>query len=151
MEETTPTETQSTESQPKTKVKSPRKSVSKKTVVTKEPVFCNVILSKGKRKGLPCKRKILQDTDSFCKFHLSKATEKELCTIVLTKGERKNKPCNRKVADNSTMCKIHTSAEEKRPYNPYVDKERDATFTDTLVTSDICTLEVSHLNPECCA
>jgi hypothetical protein len=134
------------------KPKIPRKSVVKKPAEkkeVKEPVLCNVILSKGKRKGLPCKRKILQETDEFCKFHLGKASEKELCTIILTKGERKNKPCNRKVADKSTMCKIHTSLEEKRPYNPYVDKETDAVMDGSHYVSDMCTLEISRLNPEC--
>jgi hypothetical protein len=135
------------------KEKLPRKPSTKKATTkaesTKEPVFCSVILSKGKRKGLPCKRKILQDTDLFCKFHLGKATEKDVCTVILTKGERKNKPCNRKVADNSTMCKIHTSLEEKRPYNPYVDKEADAVLDKDHFVSKICDLEVSKLNPEC--
>jgi len=109
-------------------------------------LLCSVVLTKGKRKGLNCERKILQDTDKFCKFHSGKSVEKEICTVVLTKGERKNQPCNRKVAEDSKLCKIHQSVEDKRPYNPYVDKESDATINGNSVTSAICNLDLDLLN-----
>ena len=111
--------------------------------------LCTAILSKGKRKGQLCNRRILQENDPFCKFHLGKSTENELCTIILTKGERKNQPCNRKIIENSTMCKIHAALEEKRPYNPYIDKETDAVVKKGIVRSKFGSMDVSRLHPEC--
>ncbi len=102
--------------------------------------FCKIILTKGKRKNLPCDRKILEDSDAFCKFHMVKTEPITYCTVILTKGARKNQTCNRKsmqqknfdTADNASsnvptdkMCKIHTLLEQRRPYNPYVDNEFD--------------------------
>jgi len=117
-----------------------------------EHALCPVILSKGKRKGLSCNRKIILDGETFCKFHMSKSVESQLCTIILTKGERKNKPCNRKVVEGSPLCKRHVALEEKRPYNPYIEKETDIQINDDLVTSSLQinkqTLEISKLNPD---
>jgi len=109
---------------------------------------CIVILSKGKRKGLPCNRKILQENDDFCKFHLGKSISTDLCKMILTKGERKNQQCLRSVVDDSTICKIHKTLEDKKPYNPYVDKEVDVTITDNEIKSTFGTLDKCELNPE---
>lgn len=110
-------------------VKETLEKVEKKKVKT-----CLVILSKGKRKGLECDRKIIQDCENFCKFHLGKSTTLNFCNVILTKGERKNQTCNRKVVEildidgniinqNETLCKIHKNLEDKRPFNPFVDNE----------------------------
>ena len=118
-----------------------------------EHALCPVILSKGKRKGLSCNRKIILDGETFCKFHMSKSVESQLCTVILTKGERKNKPCSRKVVEGSPLCKRHVALEEKRPYNPYVEKESDISIVGNLVTSKSNkvgnqTLDINKLNPD---
>lgn len=109
---------------------------------------CAVVLSKGKRKGLPCNRKILQDNDDFCKFHLGKSVDTDVCKVILTKGERKNQQCLRAVVDGSKLCKIHKALEDKRPYNPYVDKETGAIIEKNKIASSFGELERAELHPQ---
>lgn len=108
--------------------------------------LCTAILTKGKRKGLPCNRKINIEGCIHCKFHTNKSVDVELCTVILTKGERKNKPCNRKVVEGEKLCKRHMALEAKRPYNPYVEKETDVCVEGNRVQSPICNLNMSKLN-----
>ena len=105
---------------------------------TDKIMFCPVILTKGKRKNLSCNRKIIENTSngSFCKFHTVKSEPISYCSVILTKGERKNQTCNRKSLHLDTkMCKIHTTLEERRPYNPYVDKEYNVQIEDNYTVS----------------
>ena len=129
--------------------------------------LCSVSLTKGKRKGLPCDRKIILESDNFCKFHINKAVPTHLCKVILTKGERKNQTCNRKVAEEDPenpsgseqgLCKIHKTLEQRRPYNPYSTNEEDinlvnVTNVDTLkdeehdkVLSMLCELRLGDLH-----
>lgn len=92
---------------------------------------CSMLLTKGKRKGTPCGRKI-SSSNAFCKFHSLKPEPMRTCSMVLTKGARKTETCNRKVAtldtetlQNNTLCKLHWIAESKRPKNPYLEYEHD--------------------------
>jgi hypothetical protein len=123
-------------------------SLSKASTETK---VCPMELSKGKRKGLLCNRKILSD-EEYCKFHLDKipATESQVCKMILTKGDRKNKFCLREVEGGKGLCKIHAALDEKRPYNPYVDKEVPANIVkrneETFLTSRIAEFEVNNLS-----
>ncbi len=119
--------------------------------------LCTVKLSKGKRKGLNCNRKLNSTIDEeFCKFHVAKSATSELCPVILTKGERKNQMCNRKVMTNSDgssekLCKIHKTIEIKRPYNPYEDKEGKVDKADIVngeIKSLICNLKLSKLDVE---
>jgi hypothetical protein len=64
----------------------------------------------------------------------------------MTKGERKNQPCNRKVAEDSNLCKIHKTLEDKRPYNPYVDKECDFEERDDEFVSKLGILEKERIS-----
>ena len=119
-----------------------------KAAPVKQPqVVCTVVLSKGKRKGLSCNRKILQEGETFCKFHQNRITDKTSCNIILTKGDRKNQPCNRKVIEGGNLCKIHQSLEDKRPFNPYVTKESDIKKVKKTITSTIGQLDVNKLHP----
>lgn len=106
---------------------------------------CKVTLTKGKRKGFACNRKLAVEGETVCKFHAGKPVSLELCTIILTKGERKNQTCNRKSLENDVLCKIHKTMEMKRPYNPYVDKERPIFLHDNILISQLCSLEVSRV------
>ena len=109
--------------------------------------FCPVVLSKGKRKGNPCSRKIVQAEEEFCKFHLGKSIDTNVCTVILTKGERKNQTCNRKVLEGSlTLCKIHKTLEDKRPSNPYMDKEANVEIIGDEICSLLCDLKISKLD-----
>lgn len=127
-----------------------------KTLAKKPMRTCTVLLSKGKRKGLPCNRKINTEMDDFCKFHINKAVETNICSVILTKGERKNQSCNRKVVctiedeTNGTrgLCKIHKTLEDKRPYNPYNEKETHVVVDNDKneLSSLICNLKISQLD-----
>jgi len=118
----------------------------------REHKLCSVVLTKGKRKGLSCNRKILPETEAFCKFHLTKSIPQELCKVILTKGDRKNQTCNRKVAsEGDDLCKIHRTQEDRKPRNPYVENEADVTFDDdnNSVISELGSLDVDRLHPLC--
>jgi len=98
------------------------------SIISESPVIekgkCSVLLTKGKRKGTACNRKIT-DEEQFCKFHVAKNIPSEVCPVILTKGERKNQTCERKVLPNGKLCKMHQALEDRKPYNPYVDYEYD--------------------------
>lgn len=111
---------------------------------------CTVLLTKGKRNGLECKRKITQEGDDFCKFHSNKSLDSVLCSVILTKGERKNQTCNRRIVagvenidPSETLCKIHRGIEDSRPYNPFVDKEKPVEIVGNTINSDLGTIPVS--------
>jgi hypothetical protein len=46
------------------------------------------------------------------------------CQILIIKGVKKNKKCG-KLLYHDDLCKVHYTNELKRPYNPYIDHERD--------------------------
>lgn len=114
----------------------------------RERITCSIILTKGRRKNLPCNRKVLEGTSLFCKFHTVKIEPIVYCTVILTKGERKNQTCNRKsVNPKNKMCKIHMTLEEKRPYNPYNDNEDNISLIDNFLVSKMGKLDIRFLEP----
>lgn len=115
-----------------------------------EPRLCPVLLSKGKRKGTPCNRKLSSEETEACKFHSAKAESTDVCTVILTKGERKNQPCNRKVLQDG-LCKLHYSREQDRPKNPYTEKEFDCKLDSETgqMISKMCVLNIADVDLLC--
>jgi hypothetical protein len=108
---------------------------------------CPLVLTKGKRKGLSCNRKILVKEEKYCKFHQEKTEDKSTsCTVILTKGERKNQSCNRKIIEGGKLCKIHQNLEDKRPYNPYIEKESDVIINKKAI-SNLGELDMNKMHP----
>jgi hypothetical protein len=131
-----------------------RKVNKKKKISTPQIVYknCEILLTKGKRKGLTCNRKIITEGDEFCKFHLGKSNEVFLCNVILTKGERKNQTCNRKAieGDADKLCKIHRTLEDKKPKNPYTTNEFPVQLDEKekVITSKLCILKLEDVDVE---
>jgi hypothetical protein len=163
---------------------------------------CEASLSKGKRNGSLCNKKIKQD-ELACKIHLDKlqslgngendasgknAPNVQVCKVILTKGERKNQPCNRKVfleqsvskddedgedlreesssdprnprnprdprdprnprdpRDPPILCTVHQLVEDKKPFNPFVEKERSFRRQDNFLISELGKVDMTKLN-----
>ncbi len=114
---------------------------------------CSMLLSKGRRKGSPCGRKI-KVVEQFCKFHSVKPEPARTCSMVLTKGARKTETCNRRIATpEHTLCKLHWISESKRPKNPYLEYEQDIKIVqksahEIAVVSKNRAVCLSKLNPQ---
>jgi len=116
-----------------------------------ESKLCLAVLTKGRRKGLPCGRKVGNKAKHHCNAHASLETDVAKCCTILTKGVRRLETCNRKVnASSGRHCGMHMVMEAKRPHNPYTECESDVfiSLADKQVTSldGKITFDIEFLN-----
>jgi hypothetical protein len=101
---------------------------------------CDAIILKGSRKGELCSKNTTRDqvTNEFtskCKLHVP--TNK--CNVLIVRGARKNLLCNKNVfIDSEVYCKKHYFVEIKRPYNPFLDNEKDVENNNGTLFSNMC-------------
>lgn len=118
-----------------------------------QPSACQMTISKGKRKGLPCDRVTLSPDEAYCKFHAVKNTPVRTCSMILTKGVRKTLTCNKRVTSTEhDLCTLHWLRECRRPGNPYIEHEKDIQVIQLspekgTISSETAVVELSQLNP----